>query len=147
MSLSLLSVELCRRNMWGLTTGIPEGVDGGACLFSAESLMQKSVRALGWLLQPAATCSKVNIVPAQLHGRAACLPALRPRAVTCCCVPPLSPHTLCVLTTTRCLQEHFFAMPEPGRMAARINWRINKPDGDFIERSVVQVGQHTRHNR
>jgi len=31
-------------------------------------------------------------------------------------------------------------MPEPGRMAARINWRISKPDGDFIERSVVQVG-------
>jgi hypothetical protein len=25
-------------------------------------------------------------------------------------------------------------------MAARINWRINKPDGDFIERSVLQVG-------
>lgn len=42
------------------------------------------------------------------------------------------------------LQEHYFAMPEPGRMAARINWRINKPDGDFIERSVLQVGRHAR---
>lgn len=31
-------------------------------------------------------------------------------------------------------------MPEPGKLAARINWRINKPNGDFIERSVVQVG-------
>lgn len=30
-------------------------------------------------------------------------------------------------------------MPEPGKLAAKINWRINKPDGDFIERSVVQV--------
>jgi hypothetical protein len=29
-------------------------------------------------------------------------------------------------------------------MAARINWRINKPDGDFIERSVVQVGGWVR---
>lgn len=37
------------------------------------------------------------------------------------------------------LQEHYFAMPEPGKLAARINWRINKPNGDFIERSVVQV--------
>jgi hypothetical protein len=37
-------------------------------------------------------------------------------------------------------QEHFFAVPEPGKMAARINWRINKPNGEFIERSVVQVG-------
>jgi hypothetical protein len=28
-------------------------------------------------------------------------------------------------------------------MAARINWRINTPDGDFIERSVLQVGWQT----
>jgi hypothetical protein len=42
------------------------------------------------------------------------------------------------------VQEHFFAVPEPGKMAARINWRIPKPNGDFIERSVVQVrGLHS----
>jgi hypothetical protein len=38
-----------------------------------------------------------------------------------------------------CLQEHFFAVPEPGKLAAKINWRINKPNGDFIERSTIQV--------
>lgn len=38
-----------------------------------------------------------------------------------------------------CLQEHFFAVPEPGRLVAKINWRINKPNGDFIERSTIQV--------
>lgn len=36
-------------------------------------------------------------------------------------------------------QEHYFAIPEPGKLAAKINWRINKPNGDFIERSVVQT--------
>eukprot|EP00775_Hariotina_reticulata_P013067 gene13067-13194_t len=36
-------------------------------------------------------------------------------------------------------QEHFFAVPEPGRLAAKINWRINKPDGDFIERTTLQM--------
>jgi hypothetical protein len=37
-------------------------------------------------------------------------------------------------------QEHFFAVPEPGKMVARINWRISKPNGDFIDRSTIQVG-------
>jgi hypothetical protein len=37
------------------------------------------------------------------------------------------------------MQEHFFAVPEPGKLAAKINWRINKPNGDFIERSTIQV--------
>jgi hypothetical protein len=37
------------------------------------------------------------------------------------------------------LQEHFFAVPEPGKLAAKINWRINRPNGDFIERSTIQV--------
>jgi hypothetical protein len=41
-----------------------------------------------------------------------------------------------------CLQEHFFAVPEPGKLAAKINWRINKPNGDFIERSTIQVRCH-----
>ncbi|WIA11647.1 hypothetical protein OEZ85_011750 [Tetradesmus obliquus] len=36
-------------------------------------------------------------------------------------------------------QEHFFAVPEPGRLVAKINWRINKPNGDFIERSTIQT--------
>eukprot|EP00878_Enallax_costatus_P018093 GHUV01019035.1.p1 GENE.GHUV01019035.1~~GHUV01019035.1.p1 ORF type:complete len:454 (+),score=105.01 GHUV01019035.1:192-1553(+) len=36
-------------------------------------------------------------------------------------------------------QEHFFAAPEPGDLAAKINWRINKPNGDFIERSTIQM--------
>lgn len=44
-----------------------------------------------------------------------------------------------VLLCCLALQEHYFAIPEPGKLAARINWRINKPNGDFIERSVVQV--------
>ncbi len=40
---------------------------------------------------------------------------------------------------TAAVQEHFFAVPEPGDLAAKINWRIKKPDGDFIERSTIQV--------
>ncbi|KAF8070966.1 VDE1 [Scenedesmus sp. PABB004] len=36
-------------------------------------------------------------------------------------------------------QEHFFAVPSPGKLAAKINWRINKPNGDFIERSTIQT--------
>eukprot|EP00879_Flechtneria_rotunda_P023771 GHRR01025168.1.p1 GENE.GHRR01025168.1~~GHRR01025168.1.p1 ORF type:complete len:349 (+),score=86.61 GHRR01025168.1:2588-3634(+) len=36
-------------------------------------------------------------------------------------------------------QEHYFAIQEPGRLAAKINWRINKPNGDFIERSTIQM--------
>eukprot|EP01024_Parvocaulis_polyphysoides_P059672 TRINITY_DN6464_c0_g3_i1.p1 TRINITY_DN6464_c0_g3~~TRINITY_DN6464_c0_g3_i1.p1 ORF type:complete len:435 (-),score=54.31 TRINITY_DN6464_c0_g3_i1:337-1572(-) len=35
-------------------------------------------------------------------------------------------------------QEHFFAVPEPGRLFAKINWRISKPDEDFIQRSTMQ---------
>jgi hypothetical protein len=40
-------------------------------------------------------------------------------------------------------QEHFFASPEPGRVFAKINWRIPSSDPltgdeDFIERSVTQ---------
>ncbi|KAI8469658.1 MAG: Violaxanthin de-epoxidase-domain-containing protein [Monoraphidium minutum] len=34
-------------------------------------------------------------------------------------------------------QEHFFAT-EPGKLSAQINWRINKPDRDFIERRTIQ---------
>jgi violaxanthin de-epoxidase len=37
-------------------------------------------------------------------------------------------------------QEHYFSSPvdEPGKVFGKIQWRINKPDGDFIERSTVQ---------
>jgi hypothetical protein len=27
-------------------------------------------------------------------------------------------------------------------LVAKINWRIAKPDGDFIDRSTIQVGQN-----
>ena len=36
-------------------------------------------------------------------------------------------------------QEHVFAVPEPGRLVGRINWRIAQPRGEFLERSVVQT--------
>lgn len=36
-------------------------------------------------------------------------------------------------------QEHYFGVPEPGTLVAKINWRIPKPDGDFLERHVVQT--------
>ena len=36
-------------------------------------------------------------------------------------------------------QEHVFAVPEPGRLVGRINWRIAQPGGEFLERSVVQT--------
>eukprot|EP00891_Asterochloris_glomerata_P009375 jgi/Astpho2/9375/Aster-01644 len=36
-------------------------------------------------------------------------------------------------------QEHYFGVPEPGRLYGKINWRIKKRDSDFIERSVVQT--------
>ena len=29
-------------------------------------------------------------------------------------------------------------MPEPGKLLGKINWRINKGDDDFIERSTTQ---------
>ncbi len=34
---------------------------------------------------------------------------------------------------------HFFVVPSPGNLVGKINWRINKPEGDFIERSTTQV--------
>jgi len=36
-------------------------------------------------------------------------------------------------------QEHFFGVPEPGKLYGKINWRINKRDNDFIERNTVQT--------
>lgn len=36
-------------------------------------------------------------------------------------------------------QEHYFGVPEPGKLYGKINWRIQKPDKDFIERSTVQT--------
>lgn len=36
-------------------------------------------------------------------------------------------------------QEHFFGVPEPGKLAGKINWRIPKGNRDFIERSTVQT--------
>nr|ART29441.1 chloroplast violaxanthin de-epoxidase [Lobosphaera incisa] len=35
-------------------------------------------------------------------------------------------------------QEHYFGVPEPGKLYAKINWRIPKGE-DFIERSTVQT--------
>ena len=36
-------------------------------------------------------------------------------------------------------QEHFFGVPEPGKLYGKINWRIPKGNSDFIERSTVQT--------
>ena len=36
-------------------------------------------------------------------------------------------------------QEHFFDAPDPSHMAVKINWRINRPNGQFYERSDVQT--------
>ena len=35
-------------------------------------------------------------------------------------------------------QEHFFTNPEPGKIFGKIQWRIQQPSGDFLERSTVQ---------
>jgi violaxanthin de-epoxidase len=35
-------------------------------------------------------------------------------------------------------QEHYFDNPDPGKLFAKIQWRINKTGGDFLERSTVQ---------
>lgn len=36
-------------------------------------------------------------------------------------------------------QKHYFKVDEPGVLHADINWRVQKSDGDFIERSAVQT--------
>lgn len=36
-------------------------------------------------------------------------------------------------------QEHYFGVPEPGKLYGKINWRISKPDNDFIERNTIQT--------
>jgi violaxanthin de-epoxidase len=36
-------------------------------------------------------------------------------------------------------QEHFFGVPEPGLLYGKINWRVPKADGDFLQRGVVQT--------
>ncbi len=36
-------------------------------------------------------------------------------------------------------QEHYFGVPEAGKLYGKINWRIAKPNNDFIERSTVQT--------
>ena len=36
-------------------------------------------------------------------------------------------------------QEHFFDAPDADHMAVKINWRINRPNGQFYERSDVQT--------
>lgn len=35
-------------------------------------------------------------------------------------------------------QVHYFTSPEPGKMFIRINWRVNRPNGQFYERSDLQ---------
>jgi violaxanthin de-epoxidase len=34
---------------------------------------------------------------------------------------------------------HYFDVPEPGKLVGKINWRIRKPNQDFIERATVQT--------
>ena len=41
-------------------------------------------------------------------------------------------------------QEHFFGVPEPGKLYGKINWRIPKGNSDFIERSTVQTFDQVR---
>jgi violaxanthin de-epoxidase len=36
-------------------------------------------------------------------------------------------------------QEHYFGVPQPGKLYGRINWRIPKGDDDFIERTTIQT--------
>ncbi|EEH54773.1 violaxanthin deepoxidase [Micromonas pusilla CCMP1545] len=36
-------------------------------------------------------------------------------------------------------QEHFFSATDPDHMAVKINWRVNRPNGQFYERSDVQT--------
>lgn len=48
-------------------------------------------------------------------------------------------------------QEHYFGVPEAGKLYGKINWRIKKPNDEFIERSTVQtfkqvgLNMHTPH--
>ncbi|KAK9827472.1 hypothetical protein WJX74_004500 [Apatococcus lobatus] len=35
-------------------------------------------------------------------------------------------------------QVHYFGNPEPGKLVAKLNWRIPKSDNDFIQRDAVQ---------
>lgn len=35
-------------------------------------------------------------------------------------------------------QEHYFLNPEPGKLVAKINWRISTPGGGFLPRSTLQ---------
>ena len=43
-------------------------------------------------------------------------------------------------------QEHFFGVPEPGKLYGKINWRIPKGNRDFIERSTVQTFDQVQYN-
>ena len=36
-------------------------------------------------------------------------------------------------------QKHYFRVSEPGILYADINWRVQKSNGDFLERSAVQT--------
>lgn len=36
-------------------------------------------------------------------------------------------------------QKHYFRVSEPGVLYADINWRVQKSNGDFLERSAVQT--------
>ena len=36
-------------------------------------------------------------------------------------------------------QKHYFRVSEPGVLYADINWRVQKNNGDFLERSAVQT--------
>lgn len=34
---------------------------------------------------------------------------------------------------------HYFTAPEPGKMYAKLNWRVSRPNGQFYERSDIQT--------
>jgi hypothetical protein len=36
-------------------------------------------------------------------------------------------------------QVHYFTAPEPGKMYAKLNWRVSRPNGQFYERSDIQT--------
>jgi hypothetical protein len=36
-------------------------------------------------------------------------------------------------------QVHYFSAPAPGKMYAKLNWRVSRPNGQFYERSDVQT--------
>lgn len=74
----------------------------------------------------------------QVHslGKCVCVGALQGRWYITAGLNPLFDDFDC--------QEHYFGVPEPGKLYGKINWRIKKPDNDFIDRSTVQTFKQVR---